>query len=101
MRNCQEVFTTETRSTQSSEYFLRGKLFPPRSQRLHGGFSDSLALLRDMLFSVFGFISRQASLALSMTYVASGVIVFSFSVGVRKIMSHFVVKGFSDAAQPH
>jgi hypothetical protein len=31
-----------------------------------------------------------ASLALSMTYVASSVIVFSFAVGERELMMHFV-----------
>jgi hypothetical protein len=42
-------------------------------------------------------LKADASLTLSMTYVASSVIVFSFSVGERKLMNHFVVSNFSSS----
>jgi hypothetical protein len=39
--DCEGIFTTETQSPQSSEYFFNQKLLTPRPPRLRGAISES------------------------------------------------------------
>jgi hypothetical protein len=90
------------RSKHSESFF--GNLLVPECH------SEALRQAQDKLRRSICFFSVQkadASLPLSMTYVASSVMVFSFSVAVHKLMNRFVINYFfrkmlrlSDALTP-